>query len=376
MSSQHTEPYHDLVLRRARLALRARPALGLPALQYRLCEVGPRRLDPIHLERTLCEMAGTPGALAEYMPGMYSDPEQDRAVALAAAEEGIVAAKALGAIDTSATWRALADRIATLLPASTIHPRTPPHERLLVPGAHVMAYDGSLHIDAGLSTPVSLWLSWDAKWIYPHDSRLWQFLDECGRRRHQPVVLARKNAPITFPLFKALGVLGLQYYWWVVPDGCAKRLAASADDAGWAPVRDVRCVADAPISTHLARVVAEQGAAPLDPARHSAISSAVEYGLNAERTATMATLARWAEAVDIALPEPWLMSVRRGDTPRPHGTAQPDTGSAAASADDTPSTADERNDARGAATHDPGDVLAERPGFGRRTQVTRVPFRI
>ena len=51
----HIESYVEHLLRRCYRALKERPALPLYSLQYRLCEVGPRRLDPRELQ------AGIPG---------------------------------------------------------------------------------------------------------------------------------------------------------------------------------------------------------------------------------------------------------------------------------------------------------------------------
>src|SRR5438067_1190525 len=58
--------------------MKTRPALPFHGLQYRLCEVGPRRIDPRELKTGLTGLSSTSTSLVEYCAGIYSNPDLDQ----------------------------------------------------------------------------------------------------------------------------------------------------------------------------------------------------------------------------------------------------------------------------------------------------------
>lgn len=103
----------------------------------------------------------------------------------------------------------------------------------------------------------------DVGWVYPDDPRIWRLIRKCASEGMRAMVVARKIAPGCFPLFKAVGVTGLQYYAGIVPKQNSEALQAVADTIGWSHIRaadDIRMNA----AWSMVRDTVDRGGAPID----------------------------------------------------------------------------------------------------------------
>jgi hypothetical protein len=204
------------------------------ALQYRLSEVGQPHTDPRLLLTTARELALRPKQLdpADYprepLPGVFVSPNT------VDAEVDSLTSRVIDQLEAINAETIVSVSLEALLPSTVTVQHVEENVELLgePPGYQRIVLTTTADFLSG-NEVWSLWFSHDAKWIYPDDPRLFAHLAYCAERNLRPIVVARKIAPPTFVLFKAIGIIGLQYYAYIVRDGAIDRLRVAIDDLGW-----------------------------------------------------------------------------------------------------------------------------------------------
>jgi hypothetical protein len=203
---------HDagyLVERLARVFAR-RPVISAWGLQYRLCETGPAKLDPRLLSAALSKLAGSRREPKRPEGGLFADPTMEDSNTDSVTRECVLAASALKAAIEPIRPDTLADAFGMRLETDDVLDIGSVRQRRLVAKTSIAAYS----ILATLPRTIRLhaWILNDLNWLYPDDPRLWRLLTGDVLRDQQLLIVARKIAPVTFHLLKAVGARGVQFY--------------------------------------------------------------------------------------------------------------------------------------------------------------------
>lgn len=344
------------------MAMRARPALPFYGLQYRLCEVGPHRLDPRELRDGLTKLSGTPTGVVEYCKGIYSDPGAVREATTKTAQSVQDVLDKLSRLDSTAVFSRFVKLISDHVDGRLLYRSPHSRPRTLTPVSQVSARDTVLEIKRPNARPVRLWVSFDPEWIYPYDDRLWAFLRDCAQEDIHPTVFARKIAPSTFPLFKALDVFGIQYYAWLSPDRCNETLLRAVDTTGLPLLQRLSPLIGGRAIDLIERAVAGRPHHGISDLSRHAILAAESYGLMQQTTATLDALITWSAITESPLPDAWRSGIAKSALPDHMDRTVRAPLRRHTRADSTP------------ATTNIGDEKIL--GFGRKTKVTRVPMRV
>lgn len=376
--SDLTEDELDVLANRIDTVLSRYRAIPLHALQYRLGEVGKNRIEPHLLERALVELRnnrrprrGRAAAGPWWTPnGLLTSRDLAREEAEVVAESiqplvsefaASLQPQTIDALSTTLSDHVQNDHDHTFLP--TVGPV------LLARRIAVMTEDRIWRLHAS-GRPALTWVTHEPDWIYPNDSRLWAFLSRCSQERAQPVVLARKLAVGCFPMFKALGVRGLQYYSTIVADADLARARQLRNELGWSHVAAMSTFKDSQVVQHL-QAAARTAASPT-PEADRAIADAIQ-----RRFATSAPapgdLLKWWEASELHLPRPVRHAFERWEAWRAFRPSRSRSAAAAPDlATDSSETSEDRrvDDAKPPAAPSSPELM-----FGRKTRVIRVPLR-
>lgn len=351
--------------RRIGSVLKTHKILPYYGLQYRICEAGSSRPDPRTLRRALTELAGnrrprhgqlSAGPLV-VGAGLYANEAT-------AAESVINHRNDLIDILTDLT-SGVGSPVSTTLEAfaetSLSHARVKACDnktRREICGTIGINVD-ALVIDGhnGNGVPLSVWMTHDTEWLFPDDARLWTFLEESASAGQAAIIVARKISPATFSVLKALGASGTQYYSFLSNHPQADSIGQRAKQVGW--------LHTVPATTILSHQVGNQLASLSSRARvptshtESILRKAIQMGLGGDQTATPRLVKRWAEQHDLVAPPIfWIMLDRWTQ----YAAYRRRTRATSSSGD--PRTSDAPN----------ADV--DKHGYGRQTEVSRVPFTI
>jgi hypothetical protein len=192
-------------------------------------------------------------------------------------------------------------------------------------------------------------ISHDADWVYPDSPSLWTTLRHAADLRAHPVLIARRIAPVTFPLLAAFNARGLQYYN-MLGSGDVSGAGPECEGLGLPRMTAARHLADHASYSQLMRLIEERSRDSWQPEVMPAFEDALGRGFGTRRV-TSAEFAAWAGS-HRALPKRWreaMQSVTRASDGRETGKPSRDI------------------------AHRRPAVTA--PLFGRETQVTRVPIK-
>ena len=301
--------------------------------------------------------------LIEYSPGVYSNPAAEQKPDEKAAYRVARTIKKVAAIDSVSAFNELVDIVKKRVEGQPSRGSTQQQNRSLTPLAQITATNTVIDIPRPHMSAVRIWVSFDPEWIFPNDNRLWTFLVECANHNAHPVVFVRKIAPSTFPLFKALGIFGVQYYAWIVPDGTTQTIYRDTDKAGFPPLRTLALLGNGEPYEHLDRAVDGRPQEDVGSIFHQAVVDAKSCGLIQPETATLDGLLNWAEAsTEIRLPDSWRKGIEQ--------STSPDRLDRTVRAPMRRRTHDDTREDQVGSEEKPTGI----PGFGRRTTVTRVPL--
>lgn len=373
-----TDDEIDAIARRTDTILSRYRAIPLHALQYRLGEVGKHRIEPHLLERALVELRNN------------RRPRRGRASAGPWwTSDGLLASRDLARDEAEAVSESIQPSVSEF--ASSLRPQTLDTLAMVlsdhVQSDHAPAFSPTVesvllarHIAVTTEDRVwqlhasgrqaIMWVTHEPDWIYPNDPRLWAFLSRCSQERAQPVVLARKLAVGCFPMFKALGVRGLQYYSTIVADADLARTRQLRDELGWSHVAAVSTFKDSQLVQHLQN--AARTATSSTPEVDRAIADAIQRGF-ATSAAAPGDLVKWWEASELHLPRPVRHAFERWEAWR---AFRPSRSRSAAAAPDLATDSSEASEDRRVDDAEP--LAAPSPQektFGRETRVIRVPLR-
>ena len=337
-----TLQHPDYVATRIELALSRRPVMPLLALAYRLCEVGSRRLDPRHLKAQIVELVDHGQEIVRTPQGLYASPDltideaHDRALVALAALRALGLSELGIPSDEPRLLIAAADVLGTHMATLGWKVR-PANGDTAGAAARFMLSRGER--DSALMIGVVA----NARWIYPDSPALWQLLADAAEAHAHPVIVARKVAPMTFPMLAHFNARALQFYDLLVQDASDQ---ATTDALGLPRLRTAATLPAHAVTNQLLRLVAERPPSPWAPDAPDAFGAAIERGFGSGDV-DPARFLTWAHECD-GLPTAWVRSldesIRQPPSRTPRRTAKP---------------------------------RAEPiPGYGRVTQKSRVPMRL
>ena len=335
-------PHQEYVATRIDLALSRRPVMPLLALAYRLCEVGSRRLDPRHLEAQIVELVDHGQEIVRTPQGLYASPDLTIDEAHDRALEALATLREIGLseIGIPSDEPRLLSEAADMLGAhmATLGWKVrPANGDTDSAAARFMLSRGER--DSALMIGVVA----NAHWIYPHSPALWQLLADAAEAHAHPVIVARKVAPMTFPMLAHFNARALQFYDLLVQNASDP---ATTDALGLPRLRTAATLPAHAVTNQLLRLVAERPPSGWAPEAPDAFDAAIERGFGSGDV-DPAQFLTWAHECD-GLPTAWVTgldrSMHEGPNRTPRRKAQP---------------------------------RAEPiPGYGRVTQKSRVPMRL
>jgi hypothetical protein len=203
------------VVRRLTKAFTNRTLISEFGLQYRLCEVGPssKRFDPRLVDSALSQLDARQ-LPKMVVPGLLAKPDALLDETQAETERGLDAAQTLSTVLNRFDPTQLLN---TLIPSRSLKfgktncPQIEELERGLIDT--IVVPTQSLFTKAIVNARVvQIWVLNDLAWLYPDDHRLWRILLEGARNNTPTLIIARAIARLTFPLLKAVGARGTQFY--------------------------------------------------------------------------------------------------------------------------------------------------------------------
>jgi hypothetical protein len=237
-----------------------------------------------------------------------------------------------------------------------------------------LAVDASSHItsiEPAKGTPIKIWFTADADWLYPSDPRLWRFLQECSITKGGAVVVARKVPLMLLALCKALEIRVVQYYAYLVSDADFHATEALKTELGWATLTTASRLAETQFVTQLRNASKAVATASTVSRVTEAVRVAQELALMTGEAITPVRLLEWWDSIPPDCPRPTRIEIQRWadwSEYRPPSRRIPFE----PSLHDTPPLRDEIGNAE-ELTADPDHRTQH--GFGRATTVARIPIR-
>jgi hypothetical protein len=356
-------------------------ALPYHSLLYRLGEVGSRRVEEKALRRALAELAnnrrprrgrvGNSGPW-ETFPRLYVRGDATRDEALSRAQTARAALSELVSYSPSSIVDELAAQVAIALSARDAS-RPPPPAKTVTLGAGIDLLAEARLVDVvrpNAPAAVRILVLHEPGWIYPDDKRFWRFLFGCHQDGIRAVLLARAIAPGMFPLFKALNVVGVQYYSTLVIEKSAKRAADLRERIGWSHIRPVTSAAAHVVMERLGEVIDRLSHEPTPDIVRNALARIETTSLTS--TPTIKAIVDWCRRSGLPLPAPVVRGWGRWqfwDAYRRNGgrAARPSIVDLEAQADAPPQDTEPLNESgrEEGQTRDAETTT----GFGRETQV-------
>jgi len=300
-------------LRLARAFVR-RPVLAYHGIQYRLAEVGPYRFEARQLDKALLSFSTTSGRLTRSHYSLYADPTIEKQAArtlVAVATDtlsDIANCNYVSTIDRAAASIKTVLRTQASIETGPNAPSTPIGQKFAVPRPSVI-----IHSESRRGPAVICWLTHELPLLYPDDPRLWNILALAERTGAFALVIARKVAPVTFPLLKAIGAYALQYHLPLFPRGAPTKLGKLADEIGWPPFQDGPGLHGHPVLTHIRKFnarIREPGSGGIMPrGAREAVQEATARGFPESPKVSAQSLLSWAETSVAPLPPRWIRNI-------------------------------------------------------------------
>ena len=298
------------------------------ALQYRLCEVGPRRFDARDLSRALRSAVKAEAGVTEPIPGVYATTDLTGSDAGTAAAGALETVRQIAGLDAALIQSEVSQAVGALLETDMRNaPALVDTPTRLTAGVYCQRYSAVLPTPLQ-SNPFLVWITHELPWIYPDDTRLWSVLDQAQRNSARVIVLARKISPAAFSLFRALGIYGVEYYAMLVPNEVPETLIVSADQIGWPNLLRVSRLVSHPALGRVGDAVRN----PTAMSKHestltsSAITEGIRRGFASGDGPTARALLEWTDQSGLDMPEVWRRGIQRWERSArpPHQTRKLD----------------------------------------------------
>ena len=298
------------------------PCVPYAAVRYRLGEVGRQRVDSVTLDYALAELANEqnpqediePGPW-EPLPGIYATSRETSRKALALADEATTDLALVEPLVAVPVFEMLLAALSDLLPHALPGDRTslPPTSRQDEAKRDAL-FSG---VPVSGSTRATVWVSHALDHLLPDDPRLWFAIQQGAERDERLFVVARAISPATFPLFRALGVQGVQYYSVLGERAPSDELAQAIARLGWIHARSVDTLRETSFAAQFKAAAKRIADAPaVQPHMQQALRDAAIAKLHVERN-TIAWL-RWAEAAvtTLTISDRWFNTMSTWETLR------------------------------------------------------------
>jgi hypothetical protein len=334
---------------RISLALSRRPVIPALALKYRLCEVGSRRIDPRALDRALPILTKAGDVVVRTDEGLYarSDLAANELAEQSAAAHRMLERLDLTVLGYSRDQSHIAEAATRSLRAALDDAGWQTDTQAGGASPHVFR----IRRPRGAS-PLLVRLLAEEDWVHPDTHEIWAHARVAREIGAHPVYLARKVAPMTFPLLSVLKVRALQFYDLLTaatPDVSARGMA---DTLGLPKLRAATELPVHAVFTQLLNLIAERPDESWSPGASTAFDEALVLKFD-QAPITTTALTAWAQQ-NLLLPQRWVEAVQASGEGNSYTAKRPRTRSRS---NDTK---------RETATS----------GVARRTEKSRVPFRI
>ena len=312
---------HDLgyLVQRLARAFSRRPAVSAWGLQYRLCETGPAKLDPRLLTAALQRLSESRRSPGRPLPGLLTDPTlkpdaQADAVATCLEAADLVR-RATGNLNSVRITRALGlrgqtranPRVSRQTDTST---ETSTAYRRIVDDIPLEVQ--SIVTQSKESAAMHVWILNDLRWLYPDNPRLWRLLRTRALADAVVLVIARKIAPITFHLFKTLGVRGVQFYSLLCESEPSEAARNAADTLGLPhllPLKELRNHAVIKQIRTCQETLNDRRGRDLPSATKAAMASAERRGFGTKVSPNARDLLNWTQETELEWPPAWSQTL-------------------------------------------------------------------
>jgi hypothetical protein len=283
--------------------------ISLWGLQYRLGETGQNRIDSRHLADTLRTLDTT--ALPFRIAGDFVVSVDAESLASASTSAASLA-EHIGNFDENALARAfrlLGNRRCQSSPirVGRVEPINAFSQRSSFQAAP-FRQQSAFVATSELSGRRITWISHQLDWIYPDDSLLWKLLLQAGTLDASPLLIARVIAPITFPLLKALGARGLQYYSLLTETRARKELREDADRLGYPHLLSLAQLKKHAVMRQYDRAISaltDLRSYRASPAVAAALADASARGFDQPPGPSFEDLVAWSRESPLTLPTGW-----------------------------------------------------------------------
>jgi hypothetical protein len=266
-------------------------------------EVSRQRVEPRLLQRCLAELSNqrrprggrVQAGPWEPIPNVLVSPDLSKTEALQEAQALLPLLRTLASLQGLDVLAAITDQLSR--PLGPLQNTTSDEAKSVHLAGDVRLAVGQIVIEVDYEgTLVHIWITHEPDWIQPDDSRLWSFLHRCERKGARPLVIARKIAVVTFPLFKILQCQGLQYYSTFVREDSIAEATALREQVGWSHVRSVNELQTLPINGQVSNALARLCGEKENPHVKKAIREAVARDFHRSTVTPKALLAWWTDA--------------------------------------------------------------------------------
>jgi hypothetical protein len=296
------------VVRRLSRSFARRASMSKWGVQYRLCETGPIRLDPRLLFATIATLGE--GNRAPWTPknSILVDPTLDAHTANELAEAALLDAKGLMVGTTGPDRTDIARALAL---HATRH--TPTDDAAINGTTRLLAGDVELttlnelfdHRARGRN--VLVWFTYDLEWLYPDNADLWELVHQTAKAGTRLMIVARKIAPATFHVLRAVGARGVQYYGLISADDPTNETRRVADSLGLPPLLSVDHLSVHQMTLQLNENLRFLTSPPSNTlASETAVNAALECGLVRNEPITPERLRAWSAKSPGVWPPIWF----------------------------------------------------------------------
>lgn len=310
-----------LAIRKATLQrFREAPVQLWHSLQYVLCEIGvpQERVDPRTIEPAF-QIRGTNLLLDSKrnprpwtsLDGLYVSPELTDAQAENYTRDAMDKLTRLSRLLAEKDVKGVGENVIRGLRLST-QPIKLDSSRKVHLGGDVGISVGETILDlseiAGL--PILALVTNDPEWVYPDDPRIWTHFARCQEERAIAVFIARKISIATFPLFKYMSAIGIQFHQLLIREDLSEEARIIALDLDWLNIAPLEKIAQNPGLQIIRKQLGGKTRSFGLQAAYASILPAEQAGLMENSTAGAIALQNWAQQSPIPLPQKWADTVK------------------------------------------------------------------
>ncbi|HEY4129462.1 MAG TPA: hypothetical protein VGM50_02540 [Gemmatimonadaceae bacterium] len=165
------------------------------------------------------------------------------------------------------------------------------------------------------STRLHVWILNDINWLYPDDARLWRMIIQYVLHDEPLLIIARKIAPVTFHLLKAVGVRGVQFYSLLCSNQIKAETRAAADILGLPHLLSLTAARAHAVRKQIRNSIEVLQQLPtLSSETRHVLADAEQRGFGHEERPTVHQLRVWTEQTEHTWPDVWSKTLYAWET--------------------------------------------------------------